>query len=449
MSDKQSKTQGFQLKFRHVVVFLLISAVVLFICFRLSLKRRLNAEYARIRAQGYPVNARELDDFYSIPSDAKNGAEVVEDALIKKVTWSGDKADKLPVSGSVSFDTRTDILKGESLKLVAEYMEENREFLEMLYELRDYNYARYDTDLSRGFAATLEHLSPLKKAAETAMEESIYRTSIGETHNAIRSTETMFALGRTLSKEPTLISYLVKLAIDRMGAASLERTVNMCELDRKQLDRLNALVKSAKNSNVFSRAIAGERAFGMSAFRSQQDMVSVTGMPGPLYLLYAASGLKDKDELLYIDLVSMFLDASKKPFVQRNTAFRKAVRDTKNGVSVWNFGAYIIMPALSKVSDLSLEYLAQLDATKVGLAIEKYRLDKDRLPEKLADLTPTYLDEVPVDPFDGKPMKYLKKGDTNYVVYSIGKDGTDNGGTEPKGGALRSMYDVTFTVERP
>jgi hypothetical protein len=49
------------------------------------------------------------------------------------------------------------------------------------------------------------------------------------------------------------------------------------------------------------------------------------------------------------------------------------------------------------------------------------------LPETLAELTPTYLPTVPVDMFDGGPLKYRVEGDS-FIVYSIGNDYLDDGG---------------------
>jgi hypothetical protein len=46
---------------------------------------------------------------------------------------------------------------------------------------------------------------------------------------------------------------------------------------------------------------------------------------------------------------------------------------------------------------------------------------------------------LPLDPFDGQPLRY-KKLPKGYVVYSNGEDGKDDGGDEKK--------DITFTVER-
>ena len=48
---------------------------------------------------------------------------------------------------------------------------------------------------------------------------------------------------------------------------------------------------------------------------------------------------------------------------------------------------------------------------------------------RLDDLVPAFLDKVPQDLFDGKPMRYITQS-RRYIVYSIGKDRTDDGGKE-------------------
>ncbi len=65
----------------------------------------------------------------------------------------------------------------------------------------------------------------------------------------------------------------------------------------------------------------------------------------------------------------------------------------------------------------------------------------------MADLTPQYIDKVPIDPFDGKPVRY-KLTEPGYIVYSIGEDGTDEGGLEKDKVAQRGdPYDWPFIVE--
>jgi hypothetical protein len=51
------------------------------------------------------------------------------------------------------------------------------------------------------------------------------------------------------------------------------------------------------------------------------------------------------------------------------------------------------------------------------------------LPHSLDELTPTFIKQVPNDPFDpaGGPLRYIRTGDS-YVLYSVGWDGQDDGG---------------------
>jgi hypothetical protein len=67
----------------------------------------------------------------------------------------------------------------------------------------------------------------------------------------------------------------------------------------------------------------------------------------------------------------------------------------------------------------------ELAATRILLAMKAYKLDKGTLPRTLDELVPQYLDAVPIDDYDGKPMRYnaAKK-----VVYSVGRDLKDGGG---------------------
>jgi hypothetical protein len=72
------------------------------------------------------------------------------------------------------------------------------------------------------------------------------------------------------------------------------------------------------------------------------------------------------------------------------------------------------------------------------------------LPAGLEELAPKYLPSVPLDPFIGLPLHYrqLPKG---YVVYSVDRDGRDDGGKEKpanRKSSDRNTYDLTITVER-
>ncbi len=66
--------------------------------------------------------------------------------------------------------------------------------------------------------------------------------------------------------------------------------------------------------------------------------------------------------------------------------------------------------------------------TVAAIALERYRLSAGRYPEKLAELLPTHLKSVPIDLMDGQPMRYRRRDDGRYDLYSIGPNGIDENG---------------------
>jgi len=63
--------------------------------------------------------------------------------------------------------------------------------------------------------------------------------------------------------------------------------------------------------------------------------------------------------------------------------------------------------------------------TRTLIAVRLYWLDNGKLPATLDELVPAYLKSVPVDAYDGKPLRYSP---THKVIYSVGKELTDRGG---------------------
>ena len=68
-------------------------------------------------------------------------------------------------------------------------------------------------------------------------------------------------------------------------------------------------------------------------------------------------------------------------------------------------------------------------ATAILLALKAYKREKGYLPERLSELVPKYLSKIPIDPFDGQPLRYSREGQ---VIYCVGRILRDLG-PPPKG----------------
>jgi len=67
----------------------------------------------------------------------------------------------------------------------------------------------------------------------------------------------------------------------------------------------------------------------------------------------------------------------------------------------------------------------RLSATQVMLGLRAFKDHKGHLPNTLEELVPQYLEGVPLDSFDGRPIRYSKE---SQIVYSVGDDFVDSGG---------------------
>ena len=63
-------------------------------------------------------------------------------------------------------------------------------------------------------------------------------------------------------------------------------------------------------------------------------------------------------------------------------------------------------------------------ASRLRLAFEDFRLAKERYPTELAELVPDCIAAVPLDPYDGEPIRYNSE---HGYFWTPGPDGTFEG----------------------
>jgi hypothetical protein len=107
----------------------------------------------------------------------------------------------------------------------------------------------------------------------------------------------------------------------------------------------------------------------------------------------------------------------------------------------------MMLPALERVAQLDARRQAHLDMARTALAIERWRLATSDLPAELEQLVPQYLDAAPIDPFDGRPIRY-RRTEAGYVLYSVLEDGEDNGGISRDDVKRDEPHDWPFIVTR-
>jgi len=108
-------------------------------------------------------------------------------------------------------------------------------------------------------------------------------------------------------------------------------------------------------------------------------------------------------------------------------------------------GGYVIAERLAKSY---LNHRATCEATTAALAAECYRLEHGTWPTSWEQLIPRHLATVPIDPFTNKPL-LLKALPDGLVIYSVGPNGIDDGGSIARTAVNEPTLDVGFRLWNP
>ena len=447
-----------KLKISYILLILLLICAVAFTLYRLNLKKKLRARIEAIRAAGYPVTCEELDKWYSIPDTAENAAYVILDAF--EYYQEPQDRDLLPIVGKAKLPARTEPLPKEMGDLIAKYLSDNKQTLELLHEAAVLEHGRYPIDLSLGHETSLYHLADIRRCSFLLELEAFYSAENKRQDIVVQSIKSTFGVACSLAEEPYTGSHHVRISCQWLAVSALERVINRTNLSDEQLAELSQVIASAqeRSDTGISRALVGQRCYVLSIF---QEPASLRGMkigshgqtidvPVPILQAYKALGLADMDTIEYLDMMDEYIKAPQLPPHLR----LKAVEATESKILSISKSRILLRtfaPAFKSLIKVDLRNLAELRTAQAAIAIQRYRLAKGELPDQLKDLVPDYLDSVPTDPFDGKELRY-KKLDTGFVVYSIGEDLRDNGGIEmpPTSRERRKIpnWDITFFIER-
>jgi len=438
----------------YILAALVVIGLAGFVLYRLHLQSELRARLDAIRAAGYPVTFQELNQWYALPEGGENAANTLLRAFGYYRQWDNASLGELPLLGRKDLPGRTEKMDEETRTLIAQYLAENDRALELLHEGAAIKHCRYPVDFTAGYAISMSHLGDIRTGEKLLQLEAALSAESGSGELAGRSITSMFALARSLSNEPLVLSVLIRCAVQASAVSALEYTLNRIELSDETLAELAVTIDSAEDVSGVNCALVGERCFGIDIFRNpsaQKLGIFAPEVPvAPVVVVYQLTGLCDKDAITYLDVTKEYIEAGQLPLHQRRKAMKAASRKLDGLSKIHLLLRRLGTTVGSTVTMLDVRTIAKLRTARTAVAIERYRLSNGRLPETLAELVPAYLDAVPKDPFDGQDIRYIKRG-VGFVVYSIGEDESDDGGVEKqrrRRGTSRAPCDITFIIER-
>jgi hypothetical protein len=338
------------------------------------------------------------------------------------------------------FDQLTSVnrLNGPQLAALREALTKHAEAVKLARTLSAFpDEGRFAIQVSPDFVNTnFEPLQRCRGIMSMLRHDAMLRAEDGDAAGALASCQAVLVAARAIGDEPFLIAALIRFAGESMVVAALERTLAQGEPPPAQLKVLQNLLAREINSTFFVQAVRGERAGGDAIFATlRKGDVTLsrlvgrkpggTGRPVDDWLVDHFPGVMLRGRAEELRLMTRAIEAARLPAEKQGAAFDeidKAARASSNRLVREQ------MPAVANVALHDRRAKAILRCALVAVAAERYRFKHERWPAAIDELRKDgLLAAVPLDPFDGAPLRWKLRTD-GVVVYSVGQDGVDDGG---------------------
>jgi hypothetical protein len=316
---------------------------------------------------------------------------------------------------------------------------------------------------------TMDDLGRFRKMAKDLAQDTLIAIEDGQAERAIENLEAMLGLAAHAAESETVVNLLTRGAIDALACGTVSIVLNNNpqaftepDLARLQQAFMTIGLDGLREDGGLTRIpikLAMQRAFYMDMVqRIYSDdgtgdgrltldgtMLIFSPAPGPIAVVLAESR-KEAVET-YDESYERFIELARmQPFERGDdieqmqaeqaeyeaNGFLQARQPLGSMVTNWP----MMIRALDRIN-------TERDAAITVIALHRYRLADGDFPATLDELVPKFLPTLPLDPMDGKPLRYILKPD-GPVLYSIGADGIDGGGVKAE-----EEQDAYPSAERP
>jgi hypothetical protein len=300
---------------------------------------------------------------------------------------------------------------------------------------------------------TQAEISSLLELKNMLIWHCLYEAQEGHVAAAMDDAIAMVRLGTFYENKGLLIDSMFGIVMEGMGTTSLCEVLAAMKSDPALLAKTQARLQQLYHEHPTIGNLSGEKILWDECIQSSYtDSGRMLGHGIPFLchgwtssvkgFMFGVPGKVEAQKM--VDGYYALLEETmrKTPWQRRSSAsvYEKNLKESGT-LSLQAEG-----PNIVKSWDKAWQVIAQRGATLAVLAIERYRLEKGRLPESLDELVKSdYLMELPMDPWSDKPLVY-KLTPEGFILYSIGFDFEDNGGKELafNGKPARWSGDIVF-----
>lgn len=298
-------------------------------------------------------------------------------------------------------------------------------------------------------AVLLPHLACLKGCSTTLRMRALAKLQLNQTDQALEDIKLMSRLHDAIRSEPVLISHLVCIAMLNIQLQPIWEGLADHKWNETQLIALDAELQKVDFLASYHFAMQGERAFGCGIVdflrrnrrefanmgSASEDLNATPPSQAQTFAAYAIpSGWFEQNKVsicqIHAGYFSKIINLQTRTYATPNVIdadgnFTKRLASSHpyDWFSRW------LLPALQNAAKKFVQGQASADFARIAIALERHRLAHGQFPETLDALSPKFLAKLPHDIITGKPLKYRRTDDGSFILYSVGWNETDDGGS--------------------
>jgi hypothetical protein len=373
--------------------------------------------------------------------------------LLRRNAWPGSVLDspdmgylRATPGGSNSLDVLLDRLV-DAAKYLAGTERLEHDVFEVIRKALERPYARLEGGYQEPLAGPHLHWVALGNTARALAERAQCHLLLGQPEAAWRELALIRGLCRvfepeTAGRQPFLVGAMIDARITGLYLGVVEDGLRLGAWREPQLAAIDEQLREADFLALLAGSIKTEQAASCRTL----EVIGPTRV-AKMLMIYP------KGEWLDRGLWSLALDCAPRGWIYQNMvagsgalqeclaavdpanhlvhperlgAGREAGRERRSIYRVFTLSTVL---NFTRALQESAKRQSSVDQARVACALERYRLAEGRYPETLEPLAPRFIDKLPRQVIGGQPLNYRRTEPGRFLLYSVGWDGKDHGGT--------------------
>ena len=343
----------------------------------------------------------------------------------------------------------------DSAYFAADYLAWSDQFepdFDLIREALKRPYAIIPGDYSRAYAMPIPNFVTLRALAQTLAQRTQCYLLLGQPDKALHELTLIHDVCCILERPPTgkpetLVEAMINVAITGVYVSTMQDGLRLRAWHEPQLKAIQSQMETVRLLPFVAEAFREGQVHAINFITKQNlkkyfsgEMYAAYGMPVKFWDKVKGHAVAfDPQGWIYQNLkstvemeqkqIDCFDPANEQVFPSRLDKANTEILHALSHYSPFQVIAAITIPNFNKAMQVCAYNQTLADQSQIVCALERYHLAHSEYPATLDTLTPQFIGKIPHDIIGGQPLHYRRTEDGKFLLYSVGWNETDDGGS--------------------